>query len=47
VNPPAQRPADEDEIRRAEREDSPDTIERQREATEKEIEQAEREEKDK
>jgi hypothetical protein len=47
LNPPAQRPADEDEIKRAEREDAPDTIERQRPATEEEIEQAEREEKDK
>lgn len=39
--PPAQRPASEDEIRRAEREDAPETAERQREATEEEIKEAE------
>lgn len=38
-----QRKADEDEIKRAERDDAPDTIERQREATEEEIQEAEKE----
>ena len=41
--PEQQRPADEEEIKRAEREDTPDTIERQREATEEEIQEAEKE----
>jgi hypothetical protein len=43
---PEQRPADEDEIKRAEREDTPETIERQRPATEEEIQEAEKEAKD-
>jgi len=40
---PEQRPADEDEIKRAEREDTPETIEQQRPATEEEIREAEKE----
>lgn len=43
---PEQRPADEDEVKRAEREDSPDTTERQRPATEEEIHETEKESKD-
>jgi len=43
---PEQRPADEDEIKRAEREDTPETIEQQRPATEEEIREAEKEAKD-
>ena len=43
---PEQRPADEDEIKRAEREDTPETIEQQRPATEEEIHEAEKEAKD-
>ena len=42
---PEQRPADEDEIKRAEREDTPETIERQW-PTEEEIREAEKEAKD-
>jgi len=42
---PEQRPADEDEVKRAEREDTPETIERQRPATEEEIREAEKEAK--
>ena len=44
---PQQRPADEDEIRRAERNTPSPDVEKQREATEEEIEQAEHEESDK
>ena len=43
---PEQRPADEDEVKRAEREDTPETIEQQRPATEEEIQEAEKEAKD-
>ena len=44
---PEQRPADEDEVKRAEREDTPETTEeRQRPATEEEIQEAEKEAKD-
>jgi len=42
---PEQRPADEDEVKRAEREDPPETTERQRPATEEEIQEAEKEAK--
>ena len=45
--PYEQRPADEDEIKRAEREDDPDTLKRQRPATELEIEEAEEKKKNK
>jgi hypothetical protein len=38
-----QRPADEDEIKRAEREDTPEPDERRRPATEDEIQEAEKE----
>lgn len=40
---PGQRPATEEEIRQAEQEDKPATIERQRPATEEEIKEAEKE----
>jgi hypothetical protein len=43
---PEQRPADEDEVKRAEREDTPETTERQRPATEEEIQEAEKEAED-
>ena len=43
---PEQRPADEDEVKRAERENTPETTERQRPATEEEIQEAEKEAKD-
>ena len=43
---PEQRPVDEDEIKRAERADAPETIEQQRPATEEEIQEAEKEAED-
>lgn len=42
---PEQRPADEDEVKRAEREDTPETREGQRPATEEEIREAQKEAK--